>query len=233
MGRRALPRIDVDETGHLLTPSQLPRPWRLEPIFGCTGPFEMEVGSGKGLFLQNASRAQPNHLFLGVEIAGKYARFAAARLARDGCDNARVLHGDAGQLLPLIPDQALHAIHIYFPDPWWKKRHRRRRIMNEVFLQDVQRALSAGGCLHFWTDVEEFYREGVDLLCTVTDLEGPREVAASPALHDLDYRTHFERRVRRNCLPVFRAEFVRPSWRVQLTAGVDDACEVHLRDEPA
>ena len=79
--------------------------------------------------------------------------------------------------------------------------------MNERFLGDVVRVLVPGGILHFWTDVEEYFQATLELIADVTSLEGPIAVAEPEALHDMDYRTHFERRSRLEQLPVYRAQF--------------------------
>jgi tRNA (guanine-N7-)-methyltransferase len=79
--------------------------------------------------------------------------------------------------------------------------------MNDRFVQLIQQKLVLNGSLHYWTDVEERYQETLKLLAAHTQLVGPFEVAERLAEHDLDYRTHFERRMRLNALPVYRAEF--------------------------
>jgi tRNA (guanine-N7-)-methyltransferase len=210
MGRRALRKINpsIDLTGHLKLVEQLPRPWDAAGLFGRAAPLEIEVGSGKGLFLRNAAADRPEVDFLGIEIAGKYARFAAAGLAKAGLRNALVVDGDAVRLFhELLPDGSLAAVHVYFPDPWWKQRHRRRRVMRDSFVRDVERTLRAGGSLHFWTDVEEYFQTALELLAAETHLLGPLPVPETPAEHDMAYRTHFERRVRKASEPVYRTEF--------------------------
>jgi tRNA (guanine-N7-)-methyltransferase len=210
MGRRALRKIDpgLDLSRHLKSWDELPRPWSAAALFGREAPLEVEVGSGKGLFLATAAVAATERNFLGVEIAAKYARFAAARLARKSVSNAIVVHGDAQRLFAeLLPDESLAAVHVYFPDPWWKKRHQKRRVMNERFVRDVARTLAEGASLHFWTDVRERFEATLALLARETPLAGPLEVPEQPAQHALDYRTHFERRMRLGALPVYRAEF--------------------------
>jgi tRNA (guanine-N7-)-methyltransferase len=210
MPRRALRKPDpaLDLSHHLKTFDDLPQPWNAATLFRHTAPLEVEVGSGKGLFLQSAATATPEHDFLGIEIAGKYARHAAARIAKDKVPNAIMVHGDAQRIFhELFPNDSLAAVHVYFPDPWWKKRHHKRRVMNERFLQEITRTLLPGGALHFWTDVVERYDAILELISEHTPLVGPLEVAERQAEHDLDYRTHFERRMRLTRQAVYRAEF--------------------------
>ncbi len=212
MGRRALRKIDpeLDLSHHFRTVEELPNPCTAQQLFSDDGPFEIEVGSGKGLFLQNAAIQHPERRYLGVEVSHKYARFTAARLAKREIKNAIAVHGDALRLFrELVPDNSLAGVHVYFPDPWWKKRHRRRRVLNEAFLTDVVRTLKPQGKLHFWTDVQEYYDVTLELIAEKIALVGPLEVAEPSAEHDLDYRTHFERRTRLNDEPVYRSQFIK------------------------
>jgi tRNA (guanine-N7-)-methyltransferase len=210
MGRRALRKLDpsLDLTNHLKTFEQLPQPWDTSLLFSRQAPLEIEVGSGKGLFLRNAAGARPETNFLGIEIAAKYAQFAAAMLVKRNLHNGIVVSGDALRIFAeLLPDDSLQAVHVYFPDPWWKKRHKKRRVMQEPLLHNIQRTLLLGGSLHFWTDVEEYFHSTLELIAACTNLLGPLDAPEIPAEHDMDYRTHFERRMRQNNEPVYRAEF--------------------------
>lgn len=213
MGRRALPKLNpaLDLSRLLLTPDDVPRPWSAESLYGRTAPLEVEIGSGKGLFLENAARANPDHDFFGIEVAKKYARHCAARFAKRSLPNGRVLAGDGLWFFrEVLPDAGVAAVHVYFPDPWWKKRHRRRRVLNESFLADAVRVLVPGGDLHFWTDVKEYYDTTLELIAAETPLLGPEPVGVGPAEHDLDYHTHFERRTRLAGEPVYRCRFAKP-----------------------
>lgn len=213
MGRRALPKLkpDLNLSEHLLTPEDVPRPWSAEELYGRSAPLEVEIGSGKGLFLQTAAAQRPEHDFFGIEIARKYAKHCAARLAKRTLTNGRILAGDGLWFFKdVLPDASLHAVHVYFPDPWWKKRHHKRRVMNEAFVRDIVRTLKSGGRLHFWTDVKDYYDATLQLIAAESPLMGPHPVSVSPAEHDLDYRTHFERRTRMAGEPVYRCTFSKP-----------------------
>lgn len=211
MGRRSLPKIpaDADLSEHLIELDGLQPPFRRTDYTDAATSWEIEVGSGKGLFLTTAAPQAPERMFFGIEIAGKYARFIAWRLARKSIANARIMHGNAEIFFrDFLPSGEITAVHIYFPDPWWKKRHHKRRIMNESFLQDAARVLRHGGRLHFWTDVQEYYERSLEIIRDrIPALHGPIDVAATSPLHDLDYRTHFERRKRQEGFDVYRAEF--------------------------
>ena len=218
MGRRALRKIDptLDLTPFLKTVDDLPLPWDTRALFDRRAPLEVEVGSGKGLFIATVSSEQPERDFLGLEISGKYARFAAAKLATRELTNAQILHGDAQRVFrDCLPDASVAAVHVYFPDPWWKKRHKRRRIIQEQFVRDVQRVLVPGGPLHFWTDVEEYFQATLDLIAASTQLAGPFDVSERCASGELHYRTHFERRMRLHGEPVYRAEYRKDTERCQ------------------
>jgi tRNA (guanine-N7-)-methyltransferase len=196
---------------HFVELAELQPPWSAAGFFGRSGPLEIELGCGKGLFLLNASQANPRRLYLGLEISKKYGRFAAYRLARQQRSNARIIRGDGMRFMSeFAADRSVEAVHVYFPDPWWKERHRRRRIINPQVVRDIQRVLQPQGLLHFWTDVEEYFESACEIIRAHSALRGPLPVNERPAAHDMDYRTHFERRMRLNEHSVFRSQFRKP-----------------------
>lgn len=217
MARPALRKIDptLDLAGHLVTIEQITAGQRAAPrdvdaLFARPAPLEIEVGTGKGMFLVAATGQRGDHNFLGCEIARSYARLAASRLVRAGRANGIVVQGDAARLFhEILPDACATAVHVYFPDPWWKQRHRKRRVLKAPFLADIERVLKPEASLHFWTDVREYFEATLDLIAQTTSLLGPLAVPEHPAEHEFDYRTHFERRTRLHQQPVYRAEFRR------------------------
>lgn len=173
-------------------------------------PVELEIGSGKGLFLMNSAAAHPEHHFVGIELAGKFANRAAERIAKRELTNVCMLRGDAKRFLSdVVPDDSLVKLHVYFPDPWWRNKHKKRRVVNEQTLADIVRTLKHQGEFHFWTDVLDYYEHICGQVMDLTPLQGPRYVPERSAEHALDYTTHFERRARTNAQPVYRAVFTK------------------------
>lgn len=213
MGRRTLKKISpsLDLTFHFREMEELDDGFRVDSLFEKTLPLEVEVGSGKGLFLLTASESNLGHNFLGIEISRRYARFSASRLARVGRKNATMIQGDAICFFDQhLPSESAAAVHVYFPDPWWKKRHHKRRVMSELFIRDICRVLMPNGKLHFWTDVKDYFEATLELVSNLTLFSPPQSVGVPPPTHDLDYRTHFERRMRLRGQEVYRCRFEKP-----------------------
>lgn len=97
--------------------------------FRNTNPLEIEVGFGKGTFLLNAARANPQTNYLGIEIDRGLQLYAATRLAKRSLTNAKVACVDARRFFAQrVPPASVAAVHVYFPDPWWKARHKSARV---------------------------------------------------------------------------------------------------------
>jgi len=147
-----------------IDPTQTTPPLDWAALFGNAGPVEVEIGCGKGMFLEGMARLHPRRNFLGNERARKYYRRAVERLSRAGHRNVRMLGGDGADLLSRwIAPASIAVLHIYFPDPWPKKRHHKRRIFRPEILRMAQRALAPGGELRLATD-HAGYREVIERL---------------------------------------------------------------------
>jgi tRNA (guanine-N7-)-methyltransferase len=201
-------RPTIDAALSTLEPSQCEAPVSWPSIFGNDRPVELEVGSGKGLFLVNAATANPGHNFLGIELARKYAHRAAERVARRNLGNVKVVPGDAKLFLArCVPSASLRAVHVYFPDPWWKTRHKKRRVFCESLVLDIERTLEPGGDLWLATDVEEYYGVIRELIASYPRFEEQPVPALRDPEHELDYLTNFERKYRLEGRPIFRAHY--------------------------
>jgi len=121
------------------------------------GPVEIEIGPGRGGFLFERAAVAPDRRLLGLEIRMKWSAIVDERLRKHGLgDRARVLNADAREALARLgPDGSIDAFFLHFPDPWWKKRHTKRLVMNPELLQELARLLRPGGELFVQTDVEE------------------------------------------------------------------------------
>ena len=127
-------------------------------IFGRNAPVHIEIGSGKGTFLLSEATHRPDVDFLGIEWARKYYRHAVDRIGRWGLTNVRIIRTDVAAFLPgHVPDESISCFHIYFPDPWPKKRHHKRRFICTENIEQIIRCLKPGGTVNIATDHQEYF----------------------------------------------------------------------------
>jgi len=141
-------------------------------VFGRTGRVEVEIGIGKGRFLLAAAEARPDVLHLGVEWSNEYLRIAQRRAARRGLTNVRFIRIDAAHLVAkAIPDDSVDAYFVFYPDPWPKKRHQKRRFLQRKNAVHLIRTLKLGGCLHVATDHDEYWNWIEEAFTPLADFE--------------------------------------------------------------
>ncbi len=176
-----------------------------QAFWGNDQPVQLDVGCGRGLFLYNASVENPQINYLGLELDFREGRRAAKRLVKRQAANARIVGGDATVVLKKhIPAHSVDAVHVYFPDPWWRRRHRRRRIFTDELVNSCSRILKHGGELHSWTDVPDYF----EVIRSLMDHHPDFEFVATPEEHvpehDMDYQTSFERKARKKGIEIHR-----------------------------
>jgi tRNA (guanine-N7-)-methyltransferase len=179
----------------------LPRPLRWTELFGNEHPVEIEIGFGKGTFLVDQAKLRPEVNFLGVEYTRWFWRYASDRLRRNGCLNVRTVRAEALWFLTeLVPDASVSALHVYFPDPWPKKRHHKRRLIQRPFMQQMTRVLKAGGRLQVVTDHQDYFeqigRVVAEAQMRVVDYNQPGSAGAGEFVG-----TNFERKYAREGRP--------------------------------
>ena len=155
---------------------------RFEAVFGNAEPVEMELGSGDGTFIVDWAAQNPTQNFVAVERLLGRLRKIDRKGRRQGLGNLRALRIEAAYLMEyLVPENGLAALHIYFPDPWPKRRHWRRRLINERFVTLVARALALGGVVYLRTDDRDYFaqmRSVFERNASFTPSETPPELAA-------------------------------------------------------
>lgn len=133
--------------------------------FGRTAPLEVEIGAGQGGFAIGHATAHPERDLIALEVRQKFARYVEDRRRRRELRNLLVIGADAKVVLPrLLPPRSLSAIYIQFPDPWWKRRHHDRRLVEDDFSVLLYNLLRLDGVLELRTDVEARGREMAEVL---------------------------------------------------------------------
>jgi len=154
-----------------LRPEELDGKMDFVRIFGRDGPVHIDVGTGRATFLLGQAKAQPEVNFLGIEWANKYYRYAVDRIGRWGLANVRIIRTDVQTFIAeFIADGSVDCYHIYFPDPWPKKRHHKRRFLKLENLNQMLRTLRPGGIVQIATDNEDYYQVIEKLLIERADL---------------------------------------------------------------
>lgn len=158
-------RIISDYPEISLDPETLDGYIDFEVIFGRKAPVHIEVGSGKGTFILSETKAHPENNYLGIEWANKYYKLAVDRLGRWQIPNVRIMRTDAAFFFAEhVPDNSVSWFHIYFPDPWPKARHNKRRLIGTSNVQQIIRSLQTGGVLNLATDHADYFEQMQEVL---------------------------------------------------------------------
>jgi len=169
-----------------------------------SGPIELDIGFGRGLSLFERAATSPESRIIGIEVKTKLAYKVHERLQKHDLRKVGVLCGDAREILKRAqPGGSVERVALHFPDPWWKKRHDKRRVIGEALLSELARLMKPGGQLFIQTDVEhraEQYATQVRQTPGFTLVSGTGYIEANP----FDARSNRERRAIKDGLPVWR-----------------------------
>ncbi len=173
--------------------------------------IELEVGPGRGGFIHERAMAVPDIAIFGIEIRRKWSQLLDEKCTKLGLGaRVRVFAGDAKEEMPrLQPSGGLARIFMHFPDPWWKKRHAKRLVVSDVFLDECYRLLRDGGELFIQTDVEERAAEYIEWINKFGKFRPFGDEAGSPRLVDHPYlgRSHREKRAMLDGIPIYRIRY--------------------------
>jgi tRNA (guanine-N7-)-methyltransferase len=173
-------------------------------VFGRVAPVEIEIGVGKGRFLLAAAAAHPDRNWFGLEIEPEYAQIVRLKAERAGLLNLRIerIDGKAFVERRLLPG-CLAGLHVYFPDPWPKKRHHKRRLVDAAWAAAASRALAPGCLLRIASDHEEYFSVIEDVLSKEPLFERlSREEAG-----EWSTGTNYEMKFKKAGRPIYKAIF--------------------------
>jgi tRNA (guanine-N7-)-methyltransferase len=189
----------------------LARPIDFAALFGDANPVEIEIGMGKGTFITEQARGRPEVNFIGIEWARWYYRYASDRLRRHGLTNARTVRAEASFFLTeFVPAASVSVLHVYFPDPWPKARHHKRRLIQAPFIELAERILVPHGRVQVVTDHQGYFEENIEPV-----------IRSAAGFEVVDYRrpgsagdgefvgTNFERKYAREGRPFYAIAAVR------------------------
>ncbi len=193
------------EAAFIVPVSQLLQRLDLRALFGNDNPVEVDLGCGTGRFLIRRAEKSPHTNLLGIERLMGRARTVAGKAARRGLCNVRVLRVEAAYALQqMLPPDTVSTVYIFFPDPWPKRRHHGRRLINAEFLTTLHRALTRDGVVHVATDDADY---GKAIIRAFAAHPGFRETA--PMQPAADEQTSFERLWEREGRKILRCAYIR------------------------
>jgi tRNA (guanine-N7-)-methyltransferase len=174
----------------------------LAEVFGNEHPVVLEIGSGKGRFLVSSAIEQPDVNFIGVEKSLHYHRVIDDRVSKRHLTNVRLINHDAFLVVrDMLADESIREIHIYFPDPWPRKRERKRRIIRPEVLEQFRRTLTKDGSGIYVTDHREYFDSAAPLIEAAFHAE--RRIPST----DDPPRTNYEAKYREEGRPIYEVRF--------------------------
>ena len=185
--------MQVEQSEHdvLLTASPRAFP-AIESLFERTRPLEVEIGCGKGTFLISRALAREDVNFLGVDVVWKWMKYGVRRSEKRGLANIRFAKTDARELVRFaLPPESVSIFHVYFPDPWPKRRHRKRRLVTGEFLSRLHSRLVPGGLIELATDYEDYYLHMKQAIIQ-SGIRWARVAEAEERIFDRERRTNYE-----------------------------------------
>ena len=191
-------------------PTLLPHNVQYSQLFNNNNPVDLEIGCGRTHFLFERARNFPQRNIIGVEWKYEFMAQAQRRIIREQVKNAVAFHGNAWMLVPLLcaPSSISHVI-VNFPDPWWKDRHKKRLVLNNIFLSALHERMKPEGFIMLQTDVGELF-ESYKKLIAQSALFALDESLSESELQDLTRaQTHREKKCLAQGLTIFRGLFRR------------------------
>ncbi|MDG1892825.1 MAG: tRNA (guanosine(46)-N7)-methyltransferase TrmB [Verrucomicrobiota bacterium] len=173
-------------------------------VFNNKNPIELELGAGDGSFLIRYAKAHTGINLLGIERLLGRMRKIDRDTHKAGVENIRLLRIEASYFMRYLPvDNSVQAVHLYFPDPWPKKRHHKHRLVNASFRQQTMRILQPSGMVYLRTDHEDYHNQMLEVFD-----EEPLFVPAETPQPLMDIKTDFESEFNQKGIPTRHAAYL-------------------------
>ncbi|MDP8246353.1 MAG: tRNA (guanosine(46)-N7)-methyltransferase TrmB [Candidatus Hinthialibacter antarcticus] len=181
-------------------------------IFGNDNPVEIEIGCGKGRFILAESKARPSVNFIAIERSKKIIRIGASRATKLRRTNLAFLNLDADMVVKLlVKPNSIQAYHVYFPDPWPKGRHRKRRLFNPRLLQKMAETLLPQGILKLKSDHADYYNDANERIITSSLFQRVNEDVSYETVRNIneagEEASHYEIKWRKEARPIHSSEY--------------------------
>lgn len=199
-------QLEIQNASKILSPRS---------FFTKAKALEIEIGCGKGHFLAETAREHPRNFYVGIESAHVYARIAEEKMSRRAIRNVRIVDWSAETLLPFLRPRSVSRFHIYFPDPWPKKRHHKRRLWKGDFIQLMDRLLAAKGKIYFATDHRHYFETVIGILKKKNSPFALEKKAAVRFFKDAGHQTGYEIKFAGQKRKLYYASFVKRKKNVR------------------
>ena len=188
-------RLNSKAVDFIVDPKELGRPLDLAAIFGREAPLEVEIGFGYGHFLVRRAKEAPERNFLGFELSSECIRKTISKIEKAGIANVRLVRMDARLGFYFLPERSVSVTYMNFPDPWPRKKHKKRRLLDGKFLELLASRTVDGGEFYFVTDHDDYLEYALELFreSPYWKWEGEEFTLEMPDYFDTKYRRKWER----------------------------------------
>ena len=179
-------------------------------LFGNPNPVEIEIGCGKGKYLLTRAMETPAINFLGLDRAGKWMMIGKKKSDKRNLANLIFLKAEVREFLERIAAGSIRGFHIYFPDPWPKRRHRKRRLVDAGFLAGLEKKLAPSGWIEMATDDPDYFEQMKSAARATAPLWGTLKESCNQRIKDPHIKTNYELKYETAGRPLHYLELIKP-----------------------
>lgn len=177
-------------------------------FFNNDYPVDLEIGCGRPHFFFDRANNFSQRNIIGIEWKYEFVNQAQRRIVRENINNAAAFHGNAWLLTPLLfKDHSIEQVFVNFPDPWWKKKHKKRLVLNELFLNILANKMTKNGFIVLQTDVKELFDHYCEVINNHNSFKINTQINHEQIIEQTKAKTHREKKCQEQDLPIYRAVF--------------------------